>query len=206
MEAAKGAAKGAEEGAHRLPPPVGPSSSASLSWRLPPPPIDPEPLEPPPKRGEYRRGKRGRRAFRTDRNAWYERATGATLEGALEEQNAQFDKVARRYRAYSARTTARIGPLRSAGARVKHECEHGPVAMGPLPACLTATREESMSGRREVAQAGVTRSGSSIIATAGTHTLCVPPLVKFFKHSGLPNPNPTRTDNPTPTSPPQVKQ
>ena len=83
---------------------------------LPPPPVEAEPLEPPPKRGEYRKGIRGRRAFRREHAEWYERATGAPLEGTLEEQNAQFDKVARRYRSYSDygahRSVARFLPAR----------------------------------------------------------------------------------------------
>ena len=99
---------------------------------LPPPPVDPEPLEEPPKRAEYTRGKRGRRAFHSERTAWYERATGATLEGTLEEQNAQFDKVARRYRAYSDYRAHRCV------ARFEHECDHGPVGMGPLPERLSS--------------------------------------------------------------------
>ena len=106
---------------------------------LPPPPVDPEPLEPPPMRSGYRRGKRGRRKFRRERAEWYQRATGEPLEGTLEEQNTQFDKVARRYRAYSDYRAHR------SVARFRHECEKGPVGMGPLPECLTATREESMS-------------------------------------------------------------
>ena len=118
---------------------------------LPPPPVDPEPLEPPPKRGEYRKGKRGRRAFRSERAAWYERATGATLDGTLEEQNAQFDKVARRYRAYSDYRA------HHSVARFRHECEHGPVGMGPLPERLTATREEIPRGQR-VVHGGYARS------------------------------------------------
>jgi hypothetical protein len=105
---------------------------------LTPPPVDPEPLEPPPKRNEYRKGKRGRRAFRRERAEWYERATGEPLEGALEEQNAQFDKVARRFRAYSDYRAHR------SVARYRHECAHGPavVGMGPLPEHLTSSASE----------------------------------------------------------------
>ena len=69
----------------------------------------------------------------------YMQATGTALEGTLEEQNALFDKVARRYRAYSDYREHR------SVARFRHECEKGPVGMGPLPEYLTATREESMS-------------------------------------------------------------
>lgn len=99
---------------------------------LPPPPIDPEPIGPPPKRADHARGKRGRRNFHRERTEWYKCATGVTLEGTLDEQNAQFDKVARRYRAYS--------DYRAHGcvARFGHECNHGPVGMGPLPEHLSS--------------------------------------------------------------------
>ena len=89
----------------------------------------------PPKRGEYARGKRGRRAFHRARREWYEQATGEKLDGTLEEENEQFDKVARRYRAYSDYRAHRNV------ARFKHECKHGPVGMGPLPAHLSYLRD-----------------------------------------------------------------
>ena len=70
---------------------------------LPPPPADdePEPVGDPPKRSEHAKGKRGRKTFHSKRAEWYKRATGGELSGSLEKQNHDFDRVARRYRAYS---------------------------------------------------------------------------------------------------------
>jgi len=111
---------------------------ASPPAGLPLPPVDPEPLELPPKRAEFANGRRGRRVFHRERATWYMQATGTALEGTLEEQNALFDKVARRYRAYSDYRAHR------SVARFAHESAHGPavVGMGPLPEHLTATASE----------------------------------------------------------------
>ena len=87
---------------------------------LPPPPVDDEPIRPPPKRASHATGKRGRRAFHRERRVWYERATGRKLTGTLAEENEQFDKVARRFRAYTDYRAHR------SIARFTHECEHGP--------------------------------------------------------------------------------
>ena len=55
-----------------------------------------------------------------ERRKWYECATGQNLTGTLAEENEQFDKVARRFRAY---TDYRV---HRSIARFTHECEHGP--------------------------------------------------------------------------------
>ena len=61
------------------------------------------PVGDPPKRSEHAKGKRGRKTFHrhSKRAEWYKRATGGELSGSLEKQNHDFDRVARRYRAYS---------------------------------------------------------------------------------------------------------
>ena len=55
----------------------------------------------PPKRANYAKGKRGREKFQRERADWYFLATGHRLAGNVERQNYDFDRVARRYRAYS---------------------------------------------------------------------------------------------------------
>ena len=76
-----------------LPPPPG----------LPPPPDNPErgPVGNSPKRAEHTKGKRGRKELHRERAEWYKQATGDELSGSLEAKNYHFDRVARRYRAYS---------------------------------------------------------------------------------------------------------
>ena len=79
-----------------------------------PPPFD----EAPPRRGDYPQGSEGRASYHADRAEWYRNITGGQeLEGILAEQNALFDRIARRYRAYSdGRADARARAERAAEA------------------------------------------------------------------------------------------
>ena len=78
-----------------------------------PPPFD----EAPPRRSAFPRGEEGRAKFRSKRAAWYHQVTGACLAGDVAEQNELFDKIARRYRAYS------DGRLTEREARMDEEIE-----------------------------------------------------------------------------------
>ena len=79
-----------------------------------PPPFD----EAPPRRSDYPQGTEGRASYHADRAEWYRNITGGQeLEGILAEQNALFDRIARRYRAYSdGRADARARAERAAEA------------------------------------------------------------------------------------------
>jgi hypothetical protein len=70
-----------------------------------PPPFD----EDPPRRGDFPLGAEGRAIYHTERAEWYRNITGQELDGTLAEQNVLFDRIARRYRAYSdGRADARV--------------------------------------------------------------------------------------------------
>jgi hypothetical protein len=57
---------------------------------------------PPPRRSDYATGEEGRDAFRADRRAWYERATGDSLEAvSVAEQHRLCHEFARRFRTYT---------------------------------------------------------------------------------------------------------
>ena len=57
----------------------------------------------PPPRREHQRYQHnmGDDHFRSDRARWFQAFTGTCLTGSIDQQNAQFDAIARRFRAYS---------------------------------------------------------------------------------------------------------
>ena len=75
-----------------------------------PPPFD----EPPPNRSNFPLGAVGRKNFRQARAVWYRKVANSELCGDVAEQNDLFDRVARRYRAYS---DGRLGTRRQRASR-----------------------------------------------------------------------------------------